>query len=247
MSVDLSLVIPACNEEARLPRTLAAVAQWLDAWTLDAEVILSDDGSTDGTVQVIRQAAARDPRLRLVHHSVNRGKGAALRAGVEVATGRAVLFFDADLSYPLDTIDRAIAQLHDHHVVIGARDLAPDHGHRSYPPLRQLATTAFQTVVDRTLDLGIGDTQCGFKAFRGDVARPLFRALTVDRFAFDVELLFLVRRWNLDLYRLPVEMTHASGSSVRLVRDSLHMVADILRIRGNARRGVYPPRPADLS
>jgi dolichyl-phosphate beta-glucosyltransferase len=241
--IDLSLVIPACNEEARL----AAVTRWLDARPLSAEVILSDDGSTDGTARVIEEAARTDPRIRLVHHAVNRGKGAALRAGVQIATGRAVVFFDADLSYPLDTIDSALEGLRTHHVVIGARDLAPDAGHRGYPPLRRLATTAFQALVDRALDLGIRDTQCGFKAFQGSVAGPLFQSLTVDRFAFDVELLFLVRQWHLRLQRLPVEMTHDSGSSVRIVRDSAHMIADILRIRANARRGRYPARPSDLT
>lgn len=244
--IDLSIVIPACNEETRLPPTLAAVTTWLASKPRSAEVILTDDGSTDRTADVVREAASRDPRIRLIRSPVNRGKGAALRNGVAVARGRHIVFFDADLSYPLETIERALLGLETNHLVIGARDLAPAHGHRSYPPLRRVATTAFQLLVESALNLGIRDTQCGFKAFRGEVARPLFEALTIERFAFDAELLFLARQWNLRIERLPVEMTHATGSSVRIVQDSARMCRDILLIRTNALLGRYPGRPAGL-
>ncbi len=243
---ELSIVIPACNEEARLPRTIAAVTAWLGAHHPQAQLILSDDGSHDGTAALIHAAAQADPRILAVCDPVNRGKGAALRRGVAQTTGAAVLFFDADLSYPLDTIDVALAGLQrGADLVIGARDLNPDHGHRGYSPVRRAATAVFNGIVDKSLGLGIGDTQCGFKAFRGDIARALFAELTIERFAFDVELLYLARRWSLRIERIPVEMTHASGSSVHLMRDSARMLRDILRIRVRGQRGLYPagPRP----
>ena len=241
---DLSIVIPACNEQGRLPRTIAAVTAWLDQNHPQAQLILSDDGSSDGTPDLIRAAAQADPRIVAVCHPVNRGKGAALREGVRQTSGRAVLFFDADLSYPLDTIDIALAGLAaGADLVIGARDLAPEHGHRGYSLARRAATAVWGGVVDRALHLGIGDTQCGFKAFQGEWARPLFAALTIDRFAFDVELLYLARRWSLRIDRIPIEMTHASGSSVNLARDSARMLRDIARIRIRGERGLYPRRP----
>lgn len=241
---ELSIVIPACNEASRLPRTIAAVTAWLDANHSDAQLILSDDGSKDGTPALIRAAAYRDPRILAVCDPVNRGKGAALRRGVARSTGSAVLFFDADLSYPLDTIDVALDGLRaGADLVIGARDLNPDHGHRGYSLVRRAATAVFNGVVDKSLGLGIGDTQCGFKAFRGDIARSLFAELTIERFAFDVELLYLARRWSLRIERIPVEMTHASGSSVHLMRDSARMLRDILRIRVRGQRGQYPAGP----
>ena len=137
---ELSIVIPACNEEARLPRTIAAVTAWLGAHHPQAQLILSDDGSHDGTAALIHAAAQADPRILAVCDPVNRGKGAALRRGVAQTTGAAVLFFDADLSYPLDTIDVALAGLQrGADLVIGARDLNPDHGPRGYSPVRRAA------------------------------------------------------------------------------------------------------------
>ncbi len=241
--IDLSIVIPACNEQARLPPTLAAVTAWLDLQTLQAEVIVVDDGSQDLTAAVVRQAQSADGRIRLVQLQKNQGKGAALRAGVQQSQGRAVLFFDADLSYPLACVEVALKALETADLVIGARDLVEGAGHSTYPWIRRLATAGFQGVVDVSLGLGIRDTQCGFKAFRGNVARALFAVLTVNRFAFDVELLFVARRWQLSIARIPVRMTHVSGSSVRLLRDSARMLRDIARIRHRTARGGYPSRP----
>lgn len=239
----LSIVIPACNERVRLPRSMAAILAWLDAHALDAELILSDDGSLDGTPDLIQDAARQDRRVVPVLGQRNRGKGAALRAGVARSRGASVLFFDADLSYPLDAIDQALDRLATGaDLVIGARDLAA--GHAGYPLLHRAATTSFHLLVERALGLGIRDTQCGFKAFRGDVARPLFAALTVDRFAFDVELLVLARHWQLRIGLLPIAMTHAAGSSVRLGHDSLRMLVDIAQIRSRMMARKLPPAPA---
>lgn len=242
----LSVLIPCFNEAGRIGATIPEVTRHLATLPYASELILIDDGSTDATWSLLA-AAQREasPRVSAIHQPVNSGKGRALAAGVAVARGEVVLFFDADLSYPLVHVDeavRAIAGGAD--LVIGARDLGPD-GRESYSPLRKLVSRVFNGLVDVALGLGIPDTQCGFKAFRGDVAKPLFAALTIGRFGFDVELLYLARRWDLRLERLPIVMTHRPGSTVRVVPDSLQMLRDILRIRRQA--GRYPPRPVSAA
>lgn len=246
--MSFTVVIPCYNEAQRLERTISALTAFADGRDDEVEIVFVDDGSTDATSLRLDEAAAAHPALRALHLPVNRGKGAAIAVGVAAASGDAVVFFDADLSYPLDAIDRALDQLDaGADLVIGGRDLVPDDHSGGYSPLRHVSSAAFNALVEQTLSLGIPDTQCGFKAFDAAAARALFGQLTVERFGFDVEVLYLARRWGLRIERMPVEMTHASGSSVRIVRDSWLMFRDILRIRRNARRRVYPadmPTPA---
>jgi len=244
---ELSVIIPAYNEELRLPGTLEAVCAWLDEAGCDAEVLVVDDGSSDGTAQVIQEVARREPRIVPVLNPVNVGKGHAVQTGVARAAGTYVVFFDADLSYDLGYVAEARRRLDaGAHVVVGARDLTPDDARRAYAPTRRLASRAFNAFVDALLGLGVPDTQCGFKAFRADVARPLFAALTVGGFGFDVELLYLARRWELRLERMPVVMTARAGGSVSVLRHSARMARDVWRIRRAGRRGDYPQRPTLL-
>lgn len=248
---DFSLVIPSYNEARRLPGTIREVVAFVEAGSLDAELVLVDDGSSDATPEVIRRASSEHSFVVPVICPVNGGKGAALRAGVERATGRYVVFCDADLAYPLEDIERLLQRLRlGADVAIGQRE-----GQRrlglsdpsDYSALRTLATTTFGALVELALRLGVRDTQCGFKAFRRPVARALFGSLTVAGFAFDVELLLLARRWGLRIDRVPVRMTNAEGSSVNVWRDSLRMARDVGRIWWQARRGGYPERPAPLT
>ncbi len=239
--MSFTVVIPCFNEARRLDRTIDAMVRFANERPDEVEVVFVDDGSSDATPDRLDRAAAAHDALRVVHLPENRGKGAAIAAGVQAAAGDAILFFDADLSYPLASIDAALDHLRDGaDVVIGGRDLAAE-ADGGYSPLRNLSSAGFNLLVEQTLALGVPDTQCGFKAFDARVARALFAQLSVQRFGFDVEVLFLARRWGLRIVRMPVEMTHASGSSVRIVRDSWLMFRDILRIRRNAARGVYPP------
>ncbi|PIE18275.1 MAG: glycosyl transferase [Proteobacteria bacterium] len=241
----LSIVIPAYNEAERLPPTLDAVRAWLDAVGWDAEIVVVNDGSSDGTRDLLEGVAAADPRVVPVTHADNAGKGAALVSGVAVARGERLVFFDADLSYALDNLAFAMARLDDGaELVIGARDLVAGDSRRDYGPLRRLASWTFNGLVERALHLGIRDTQCGFKAFRTEVARPLFAALTIGGFGFDVELLFIARRWGLRIDLIPVVMEARGGSSVSVVRHSVRMARDVFAIRRRARRGGYPERPA---
>jgi dolichyl-phosphate beta-glucosyltransferase len=171
----------------------------------------------------------------------NQGKGAALRRGVEAADGQYVVFFDADLSYPLSSIRLLLDALRSGaDLAIGGRDLDPEGALSTYSMTRRLSSAAFNKLVEASLKLGVPDTQCGFKGFKLGVAQALFSHLTIARFGFDVELIYLAMRWQLIIERIPVRMMHRSGSSVHLFRDSLRMFSDILRIRRNAREGVYP-------
>lgn len=242
--MDVSLVIPAYNEENRLPSTIDAVCDYIDASPLSIELILVDDGSSDGTRKIIEDAAGGREGIAAVLCDTNRGKGAAVRAGFGGAKGEVVVFFDADLSYTLDLIETAVGRIKDGaDLVIGARDLTEKDSRWRYSPFRRMATTMFNILVEQVLSLGIPDTQCGFKAFRRDVAAAMFGKLTIDSFAFDIELLFLARAWSLRIDRVPVEMSHDRESSIRLLRDSIKMLRDIRNVRRKADRGFYGERP----
>jgi len=243
------VLIPCYNEAARIGDTIPEVTRYLAGLAYASELVLIDDGSSDGTWALLeaaeRAADAGGVRVRALRQAVNGGKGHALATGVAAADGEVVLFFDADLSYPLVHVDEAVQAIAaGADVVAGARDLGGE-GRHGYSPLRRLASGTLNGIVDLLLGLGIPDTQCGFKAFRGDIAKALFAALTIGRFGFDIELLYLVRRWELRLYRMPIVMAHRPGSTVRVLPDSLRMLRDILRIRRQSRH--YPPRPAGAS
>jgi dolichyl-phosphate beta-glucosyltransferase len=239
----LSVVIPAFNEAARLPATLAALADVAPTWPFNAEVVLVDDGSTDATAAVMDAFAAGHDDVRVVRQPRNLGKGAAVTAGVLAACGRFVVFFDADLSYPLEAVPEAVERLEaGADVVVGARDLHPDAGRAAYSPLRRATSLAFNAYVEGMLGLGIPDTQCGFKAFRGEVARELFPRLSIPGFGFDVELLYAAKARGFAIARMPIRMrTHDTGS-VRVLQHGLRMAGDVLKVRLRAWRGVYGKR-----
>jgi dolichyl-phosphate beta-glucosyltransferase len=228
----LSVVIPAYNEEARLPPHLGVVLAYLHAHYPAFELIVVDDGSRDGTLAAVTAALAGEPRARLVAYTPNRGKGYAIRQGVLASRGAQVIFLDADLSTPIEEIPRALEQLRQAEVVIGSRDLPGADIRVPQPLYRRLASDLFKWV--RYLMVGlwrIRDTQCGFKAYRGPVARQLFALAQIDRFMFDVEILYLAERAGLRIIELPVRWQDSPGSKVRLWEGLVHMVRDLWRIR----------------
>ncbi len=237
---DLSVVIPAFNEERRLAHTLPQVFAYLVARGLRGEVIVVDDGSTDATAQLVRQFATRYPELRLLSNPGNRGKGYSVRAGMLAATGRLALFTDADLSAPIEEADKLLAALVDYDVAIGSRALDRSLIQRHQPWWRERAGIVFNWVTKLLSGLPFQDTQCGFKAFRREPAQILFVQQRIERFGFDPEILFLALRHGLRVVEVPVRWSHDPDSRVRVFRDGLRMVGDLLCIRAHAFLGHYP-------
>jgi glycosyltransferase involved in cell wall biosynthesis len=236
--LELSLVIPAYNEQARLPYTLAQIEQYLCQHQLAAEVIVVDNGSHDATSAVVQQAAIRFRGLRLLRLD-RRGKGCAVRAGVLAATGAVVIFGDADLSWAVEDLGRFRALVEaGHPVVIGSREGL---GSRRIgePFYRHLMGRVFNRVVQLLAVPGVEDSQCGFKAFSADAAQAIFSRQRIDGFGFDVEVLYLARRLGFGVMVLPLSWEHKQNSRVAPVRDTLRMLSDVVRVRLNASRGVY--------
>lgn len=231
----VSIVIPAFNSARYLAGNVDRVLAFYDAGGIDGEVVVADDGSTDGTADTVAESD-RVRVLRLPHG----GKGAAVRAGMAVTTGEIVGFTDADLPYGVASLPLAFAYIRDrrYHAVIGDRTL-PGSTHSSTGLLRtavsEVASFSFRTLVTG----GIYDTQCGFKIFRGDVGREVFRLSRIDGFAIDVEIIYLLLKYRLDLKRIPVRLERNEPSSVRVIRDSLGAFRDIAAIRWRWATGQY--------
>ena len=243
MSASLSVVIPAYNESARLGNTLRAVANYLRQNFPDGELIVVDDGSSDETAGLARNVLqeSRDLRTSVISYKSNLGKGRAVRLGLLAARGDVALFSDADLSTPITEAPKLVDPIvkGQFDVTFGSRalDRRLIGVHQSWR--REQGGRVFNLVVRLATGLPFWDTQCGFKAFRMSVCRPLIEAATVDRFGFDVELLFLAFRAGLKLKEIPVRWDHNEGSKVTLLSDSFKMVNEVNLIRQQARRGVY--------
>ncbi len=220
----LSIVIPAFEEAARLPPTLARLGAVLPAGT---EVLVIDDGSSDGTAEVARAAGAS-----VISLPENRGKGAAVRQGLCAATGDVIAFMDADGSIPPADVLRLVGAVRAGADVAVASRTAPgaaEVGDQS--PLRDLASGVFRALVRVAAPTGVSDTQCGAKAFRREAARQLAAAQTLDGFAFDVELLWLARRAGLRVVEVPVRVEHHRASKVGMLRHAAPMLLDLARMR----------------
>jgi glycosyltransferase involved in cell wall biosynthesis len=239
----LSIVIPAFNEAARLPGTLRALHDRFAG--TDTEVVVADDGSTDGTATVAAAAASSALPVRVVRLPGNRGKGAAVRAGVAETTGAVVLFMDADLATDLRAVDAVLTALGTADVVVGSRAVAGARVHDT-TALRTAMGRTFNGLVRMVTRLDVHDSQCGFKAYRGDVARLLFSLSTVDGFAFDPEVLVTARILGYRITEVPVDWTAVAGSSVRPLRDSVAtgvaLIGIVLRRRPAAVRAAARAR-----
>lgn len=234
----LSIIIPAHNEEQRLPQTLEQIAGFLSQQAYSGEIVLVENGSSDRTLEIAREHAQRIPCLRVLH-SDQRGKGLAVKMGMLAARGNYRFFADADLSMPIAEVNRFIPPaLPEVEVAIGSRE-APGAVRYDEPQYRHLTGRVFNTIV-RVLALpGLEDTQCGFKCFRGDIADEVFALQTIPGWSFDVEVLFIARRRGYRIVEVGIPWYFNAGSKVRVVRDSLRMFLDLLNIRCNAWAGRY--------
>lgn len=238
--LDFSIVIPAYNEERRLPRTLEHVLQYLRHTHPSGEVIVVDDGSTDGTAAAVARLQIEMPELRLLTNGKNRGKGCSVRHGMLEARGRVALFTDADLSAPIEEAAQLLAALKSADVAIGSRALDRSLISVHQSPARELAGILFNLMVRLFTGLRFQDTQCGFKAFAMPECRLIFEQQRIEDFGFDPEILFLARRHGLRTVEIPVRWAHDPGTKLHVVRDSVRMFLDLLRIRWNALAGRYP-------
>jgi dolichyl-phosphate beta-glucosyltransferase len=244
---ELSIVIPAYNEEKRLPRTLTQLRDYFarERWAAnDLEILVVDDGSTDGTVKVAEEWARDVPSLRIARNGTNRGKGYSVRHGMLEARGRIGLFTDADLSSPIAELPKLLTAIADgNDVAIGSRavDRTLIEVHQS--PYRELAGIIFNGFVRLFTGLPFHDTQCGFKAFVRERSRVVFEQQRIERFGFDPEVLFLAKRHGLRAAEVAVRWAHDPATKVHVIRDSLLMFGDLVYIRWNWILGRYPKHP----
>jgi glycosyltransferase involved in cell wall biosynthesis len=237
---DLSIVIPAYNEEARLPATLERLAEYLPTLGLQTEVLIVDDGSRDRTAAVAGSFAGRISGLRVLSNGTNRGKGYSVRHGMLEAAGELVLFTDADLSAPIEESDKLISALKNgYDVAIGSRAMSRSLISTHESAFREFAGIIFNKIVRVVLWLPFVDTQCGFKAFRRGRCRTIFELQRIEGFGFDPELLYLARHYGLRAIEIPVRWGHSPDTKVSMLRDSLKMFIDIFVIRWNALSGKY--------
>ena len=234
----LSVVIPAYNEERRLPETLAILRAYFAAQPYSWEIVVADDGSDDSTGEVVSGVSQDDERVKLLPLP-HRGKGWAVKNGMLAARGEFRFLCDADLSMPIELLERLLpGHGHTRDIVIGSRE-APGARRIGEPKRRWLMGRVFNTMTRILAVPGIADTQCGFKVFSASAAQSLFDLQTLDGFAFDAEILFLARRHGFSVTEIGIDWHYRSESKVRPIRDGWNTLRDLLIIRYRASRGRY--------
>jgi len=238
----LSIVIPAYNEELRLRETLSRIHDYVRDKKIHAEILVVDDGSRDETRRV-GEEFLKGRSGRVISYRENRGKGYAVRRGIAEAQGSWILMTDADLSAPIEEYEKLATAVReaDLDLAVGSRALEGSKIEVRQNPLRELMGKTFNRIIRLTTGLPFRDTQCGFKLMDRQRVKPLFDRMIVDRFAFDVELLYLSHRLGLATREVPVVWRNDSNSHVSLLMDPLRMLFDVARVRWRFRRGQYNP------
>lgn len=235
---ELSVVVPAYNEESRLPLTLESLQQFLDPWGIDYQVLVVDDGSHDGTALVSEGFGERFSTLTLTQNS---GKGAAVRAGMLAATGEVIVFTDADLPYDLVALRASYETIRSGKtdVILGARDIDGSGCRVKRRLSRSFASVVFRLLSKYLISREVTDTQAGFKCFRADACQRVFGLATLNSFAFDTEIVVLIRKLRIPFQRIPVTLINERASTLSLFRHALPMLLDMFRVRWNIWRGAY--------
>ncbi len=240
MNPFLSIVIPAYNEENRLPGTLEQLFRFLEKQPFASEIIVVENGSDDKTYEIAQRFADGQTNVHVLRNE-QRGKGLAIQRGVLAAVGEYIFLCDADLSMPVEEISKFIPpQLDRIDVAIASRE-APGSVRYHEPYYRHFTGRVFNTLIRLLVLPRLQDTQCGFKCIRARVAREIFPFQTLSGWAFDVELLFIARHHGYQIVEIPIHWYFNADSKISVFRDSLRMFLDLLRIRSNARRGLYDP------
>lgn len=241
MPRSISIIVPAYNEQARLPETLRRIEDYFRQTQWDFhEIIVVDDGSADATVEAAAKFASANPNIRILRNPGNRGKGFSVRHGMLEACGEWRLFSDADLSTPIDELDKlwcAVAN-GQYEIAIGSRALDRSLIGVHQPGFRETMGRFFNLVMRVATGLAISDTQCGFKLFRADVAQEVFSRQKLERFGFDAEVLYIAQRRGYRIAEIPVRWNHVEGSKVGMLT-GLHAFGELIEIRLNSLRGLY--------
>jgi len=236
----LSLIIPAYNEEKRLLPTLERVCAYLSTKDFPYEIVVVDDGSTDNTLQITKSIANNNNHINILSNERNSGKGYSVRRGMLSARGEYVFFTDADLSTPIEEIEKCLPYLvNGYDVVIGSRSMPGADIIVHQPWYREKMGKIFNFMVNVVLLRGIVDTQCGFKGFKRDVAKKVFSRCRIDGFSFDVEALYLSRKFDYKIKELPIRWENSTLSKVSPVKHSIQMFKDLLGIKMKDLQGYY--------
>ncbi|MCP4398616.1 MAG: glycosyltransferase family 2 protein [bacterium] len=239
-TIFLSVIIPAYNEETRLPGTLKRILQYLGQQDYSSEVIVVDDGSSDDTVGQASSILQQLGGGEVLENGNNRGKGYSVRQGVLHSHGQYVLFSDADLSTPIQEVEKLLGLLKEgYDIAIGSRGLRESEIQRRQPWYREGMGKVFNSLARALMLTPFSDTQCGFKCFRGDVARNIFARQQIDHFSFDVEVLFIAAYLKSRVKEVPIQWIDEPHSRVHALYDATMMFKDLLKIRFNAWSGKY--------
>jgi len=234
----LSIIIPAHNEENRLPRSLEQVFAFLARQSYEAEVLVVENGSSDRTLEIAQGYAEKHKNLRVLREA-GTGKGLAVRRGMLEARGEYRFMCDADLSMPIEEVNKFLPPARsDFDVAIGSREV-PGAVRYDEPFYRHTGGRLINLIIRVLMLPGLQDTQCGFKCFRAAAAERLFQCQTLDGWSFDIEILFVAYRLGYRIVEIPVDWYYRPESKVSAIRDALRMIGDIFLIRANARRGRY--------
>lgn len=232
----LSIIIPSYNEEKIISRTLTKIIDFLDKKDINYEIIVADDGSKDKTREIVKKFN----NARLTKKRRNKGKGYSVKQGVMLAKGDYILFSDADLSTPIEELDKFMNIINKgYDIVIASRNLKESIIPVKQPFFRRILGKTFPLLVNFIILPGFKDTQCGFKLFKKETAKKIFKKQTLNGFSFDVELLFIAKRYNYKIKEAPVTWSNALDSKVNPINDSMRMFLDILKIRLNNIKGRY--------
>ncbi len=243
MNPSVSIVIPAYNESDRIGSPLETIIAYISEQDLNAEIIVVDDGSQDDTAGFAKRVLSSAPEIRskVIHYDQNRGKGFAVKTGLCSSEAEIALFSDADLSAPIDEMPKLIDPIRagEYDVTFGSRALDRSLIGTHQPWRREQGGRLVNLIIRKLSGLPFSDTQCGFKAFNMAKFRPLLDVMTIDRFGFDVEFLFVANYHHLRLAEIPVRWNDVAGSKVSAIRDTRRMIGELMQIRRNAKKGVY--------
>lgn len=237
----ISLIVPLFNESKRIAKSLPVIEGALDTLekklAIAGELVLVNDGSTDDTLNVVK-SMSRFRNTKIVSYPNNSGKGYAIKKGFEAATGNFIFFVDADLSTPINYIEEFL-QYADNAIIIGSRKLQPDLIKVPQSFIRQKGGRAFTIITNFILRTSVTDFTCGFKMFPSAIGKKIFRQVTISRWGFDAEVIYLAKYFGYTIHEVPVVWSNDTGSKVRLSKDVLGSLWDIIKIRINGKRGLY--------